>query len=196
MQKARSGSLISNLPIKRYNPNDKFHNLYIITKALSALHKCNLIHGDLHGGNLLLHDSEIVFISDLGLCQPADTFNKSNSIYGVLPYMAPEVLRDNPYTKAADIYSFGIIMWEMTSGILAFNNMPHDFNLSFGITQGLRPKIIEGTMPEYAELMKKCWDSDPSKRPTADALEKIFDKWRRENPFCYFNRIPVPGKNH
>ncbi len=46
-------------------------------------------------------------------------------------------------------------MWEMTSGIPAFNNVPHDFNLSLNICQGLKPNIIEGTMPEYAELMKK-----------------------------------------
>ncbi len=75
----------------------------------------------------------------------------------------------NPYTKAADIYSFGIIMWEMTCGIPAFNNMPHDFNLSLNICQGLRPNIIEGTVPEYAEL-KKCWDPNPNKRLTAEEL--------------------------
>ncbi|RIA78687.1 hypothetical protein C1645_702639, partial [Glomus cerebriforme] len=46
-------------------------------------------------------------------------------------YISPEILREKPYTKAANIYSFGIIMWEMTSGIPAFNNLPHDFSLSF-----------------------------------------------------------------
>ncbi len=44
----------------------------------------------------------------------------------------------------------------MTSGIPIFNNISHDFSLALKICQGLRPNIIEGTMPEYAELMKKC----------------------------------------
>src|SRR6266498_2857578 len=174
------GSLRSNLMIKKYNPNDKYVNLYWLAKSLSALHKCNLVHGDFHSGNLLFHklSSSIIYIGDLGLSKPADKPSKTDEIYGVIPYIAPEVLVGEPYTKAADIYSFGIIMWEMTSGIPAFNNIPHDFNLSLNICQGLRPEIIEGTMPEYAELMEKCWDSDPNKRPTADELIKYFDEWQ------------------
>ena len=123
-------------------------------------HKCNLVHGDFHSGNLLLSDHDYCNISDFGLSKPADQPTKSKEIYGVLPYIAPEVLRGKPYTKAADIYSFGIIMWEMTSGIPAFNNIPHDFDLSLRICEGLRPEIIEGTEVEYAELMKRCWDCD------------------------------------
>ncbi len=86
-------------------------------------------------------------------------------------------------------------MWEMTSGIPAFNNLPHDFNLSLDICQGLRPEIIEGTMPEYAKLMKKCWDSDPNKRPTADELLKCFTEWKDKYHYEYENiqRIPILG---
>lgn len=58
-----------------------------------------------------------------------------------MPSMAPEVLCGKPYTKAADIYSFGIILWELASGIPAFNDRSHDFNLSLDICRGLRPKI-------------------------------------------------------
>ena len=84
--------------------------------------------------------------------------------------MVPEVLREKQYTNAADIYSFGIIMWEFTSGIPAFNNRSHDFDLSLNIYRGLRPKIVKNTLLEYAEIMKRCWDSDPTRRPTADEL--------------------------
>ncbi|CAB4391066.1 unnamed protein product [Rhizophagus irregularis] len=66
-------------------------------------------------------------------------------------------------------------MWEFTSGVPAFNNRPHDFNLSLDICRGLRPEIIEGTEPDYEELMKRCWNTDPKKRPTADELAEIFD---------------------
>ena len=134
-------------------------------------------------------------ISDLGLCRPVNQPNTKNDIYGVLPYIAPEVLRGKPYTKAADIYSFGIIMWEMTSGVSAYHNIPHDFNLSLNICKGIRPEIIEGTMPEYVELMKRCWDNDPEKRPTAGVLKQIFRLWMKEIPTekDKKKRIPVPG---
>ena len=82
-------------------------------------------------------------------------------------------------------------MWEMISGIPAFNNMPHDFSLALNICQGLRP---EGTMSEYAELMKKCWDVDFNKRPTAEELLKYFRKWKDEYLYNDDERIPVPGK--
>ncbi len=74
------------------------------------MHKCNLIHGDFHSGNLLLWNQKLMYISDLGLSKPADKPSETNEIYGVLPYIAPEFLHGKLYTKAADIYSFGIIM--------------------------------------------------------------------------------------
>src|SRR5581483_9431869 len=101
------GSLRSNLMIKKYNPNDKYTNLKDVAFKLSALHKCNLVHGDFHSGNLLLYFQGNAYISDFGLSKPADQPTGSKEIYGVLPYIAPEVLRGKPYTKAADVYSFG-----------------------------------------------------------------------------------------
>ncbi|GBC19470.2 kinase-like domain-containing protein [Rhizophagus irregularis DAOM 181602=DAOM 197198] len=169
------GNLRSILMIKKWNQNDKYYNIYEIASSLSALHKCDLVHGDLHSGNILFKDIFTAYISDFGLSKPADQSIDYNVISGVLPYIAPEVLRGKPYTKAADIYSLGVIMWEFTSGVPAFNNRQDDFNLSLDICRGLRPEIIEGTEPDYEELMKRCWNTDPNKRPTADELAEIFD---------------------
>ena len=83
----------------------------------------------------------------------------------------------------------------MTSGIPAFNNVPHDFNLSLRICKGLRPKIIEGTDIEYVKLMERCWNNDPDKRPTAEELHEYFIEWEKKFPYNYDERIPVPGKN-
>ncbi|RGB31942.1 kinase-like domain-containing protein [Rhizophagus diaphanus] len=184
------GSLRSNLMIKKYNPYDKFNNGYFIARSLSALHKCGLVHGDFHSGNILLQSHRYAYISDFGLSRPAHK-SDSNEVYGVLPYIAPEVLRGKPYTKASDIYSFGIIMWEMTSGIPAFNNVPHDFNLSIGICKGNRPEIIDDIEPEYVELMEKCWDSEPNKRPSAEDLIECFKKMRSQY-YSNYDRVQVP----
>ncbi|RIA80051.1 kinase-like domain-containing protein [Glomus cerebriforme] len=93
--------------------------------------------------------------------------------------MAPEVLRNKPYTSASDIYSFSMIMWEFTSGIPPFHNKEHDYQLSLSICKGERPKIIKNTPKCYRKLMEKCWDTDPFKRPTITDLENIISQWLR-----------------
>ncbi|CAB5363181.1 unnamed protein product [Rhizophagus irregularis] len=60
--------------------------------------------------------------------------------------------------------------------------------------KGFRPKIVKGTMPEYVKLMNKCWNNNPDKRPTADELSKIFEKWSDKFPIELDEekRKPVP----
>ncbi|CAB4435057.1 unnamed protein product [Rhizophagus irregularis] len=168
-------------------------NLYMLYKIISGLHeihKLNLIHCDLHDGNILNHNNEkdkeelenevdnnLVFISDLGLCQPVKSSLKKDAIYGVMPFMAPEILRGKPYTPASDIYSFSMIMWEFTSGVPPFNDRAHDLQLSLSICRGERPEIIENTPQCYIDLMKKCWDEDPLKRPSASEVKYVIGNW-------------------
>ncbi len=162
---------------------DKLQLLKKIILGLKVIHESNLTHGDFHDGNILLSDNyNESFIIDLGLCKPIINLQDSgnnNEIYGVLPYMAPEILRKKPYTPASDIYSFSMIMWEFTSGIPPFNDKAHDFQLSLSICKGERPEIIKNTPKCYIDLMKKCWDSNPSNRPTIIMLENIISEWIR-----------------
>ncbi|RIA80256.1 hypothetical protein C1645_843085 [Glomus cerebriforme] len=68
-------------------------------------------------------------------------------------------------------------MWEFTSGIPAFNNKAHDYQLILDICEGERPEITKNTPKCYIELMKKCWDSDAFKRPNIIDLEIIISQW-------------------
>jgi serine/threonine protein kinase len=187
MQYANKGNLRGNLTkIIENSWKQKLHMLYSIISGLEKIHSQNLIHCDFHDGNILNHNNEdkrydsngdYVFISDLGLCQPVKSFLKQHDIYGVVPFMAPEVLRGKSYTSASDIYSFSMIMWEFTSGVPPFNDRPHDLQLSLSICKGERPEIIENTPQCYADLMKKCWNEDPLKRPSALEVSNIIRNW-------------------
>jgi serine/threonine protein kinase len=180
---AEQGSLRKYLSdIEKFNWQDKLQLLKKIVLGLKVIHELNLTHGDFHDGNILISDNyNELFIIDLGLCKPIsvlqDSDNNDNEIYGVLPYMAPEILIRNPYTPASDIYSFSMIMWEFTSGIPPFNHEAHDHNLILSICEGTRPGIIKNTPKCYIDLMKRCWDSDPSNRPTIIMLENIISQW-------------------
>ncbi|RHZ84456.1 hypothetical protein Glove_81g73 [Diversispora epigaea] len=178
----------SNLSWKR-----KTYYLNNIANGLNKLHTKKLVHRDLHSGNILIDNRSLhsASITDLGLCRLANDLilksdNKSNNIYGSIPYIPPEVLRGNEFTKNGDIYSFGGIMYEMATGKQPFYDRAHDTRLIIDICNGLRPKIPDNMldwMPKwYSDLMCKCWNDDPSKRPAAnelrDALWDLYVKLR------------------
>ena len=100
---------------------EKIQIAFNIISAVEKLKFENSIHRDLHSGNILrsryYHDFKI---SDLGFCGPAD--KPPEKIYGNLPYIAPEVLVGKEHTFRSDIYSIGMLMWEISSGIPPFIN--------------------------------------------------------------------------
>src|SRR5688572_26822287 len=179
MDYAKNGSLKKNLlSIVKDKWIKKLINLFTIVSGLNVMHQQKMVHCDFHHGNILKTNSgSILSIGDLGLCKPIESLSKKNDIYGVLPFMAPEVLRGKSYTPASDIYSFSMIMWELTSGIPPFNNRAHDLQLSLSICKGERPEIIENTPQCYVNLMKKCWNEDSSKRPYTSEMQNVIKCW-------------------
>ncbi|POG59453.1 kinase-like domain-containing protein [Rhizophagus irregularis DAOM 181602=DAOM 197198] len=157
---------------------DKLSALLNIINGLKEIHQKNLVHRDFHTGNILLlhiiNDfSNCISISDMGLCGEVDNIDETK-IYGVMPYVSPEVLRGKLYTQAADIYSFGMIMYFVATGKQPFYNRAHDHCLALDICNGVRPEISETEAPKcYIELMKKCWDSIPNNRPNIFEIDKL-----------------------
>src|SRR5438045_510347 len=86
---------------------NKILKLLDIARGLNYIHEREMIHRDFHAGNIL-NQGAYNFINDLGLSRQANEEN-DDKVFGVLPYVAPEVLEGKTYTKASDIYSFGII---------------------------------------------------------------------------------------
>ena len=160
--------------------NDRIKILYNIISGLNIFHKERLMHGDLHSGNILYFEYlSQAMIADLGLSEPANQEPSSkNDIFGVLPYVAPEVLNKKPYTQKSDIYSFGILMSETSTCQQPFKDQPHDLDLAFKICGGLRPSFSDNTPECYIKLAYKCTDADPEKRPTADEILKIIAFWK------------------
>ncbi|PKK76944.1 kinase-like protein, partial [Rhizophagus irregularis] len=146
---------------------------------LKLIHLNNLVHRDLHLGNIL-QDDKNTYISDFGLCRPANEMNDQN-IYGVLPYIAPEVLRRKPYTEKSDIYSLGIIINTLISGKKPFKDRLYDRFLMIEICRdGKRPEIRAEIPLILKDLIQKCWDEIPENRPT---IEEIIDVLTSEELF-------------
>ncbi|RIB20324.1 kinase-like domain-containing protein [Gigaspora rosea] len=181
MEFALEGCLRKNLhAIAQSNWREKLNLLQCIAYDLQIIHSQDLIHRDLHSGNILLNNLKSAYIADLGLSITASIALNSNSdgIYGILPYIAPEVLNKHPYTKESDIYSFGIILWEILYGKPVPFDQKSELLFQLQVCNGLRPYIYENTTTCYTNLMKKCWNMDPKKRPTAKEIYDTFVEWQ------------------
>jgi serine/threonine protein kinase len=169
----------SNLDLSLYIWRYKINILRYISAGLRRIHGKELIHRDLHIGNIVCKDFS-PNITDMGLCKPAnynELENAENNVYGVLPYLAPELLRGQDYTKASDIYSFGIIMYEVISELPPYYDNAHNEFLALTICEGLRPEFNIKVPQLILHLIKSCLDANPSSRPDARNLSEIFAKW-------------------
>jgi serine/threonine protein kinase len=136
---------------------DKIAQLANIARGLKDIHQKTLVHHDFHLGNILKGiEQTSCLITDLGLCKPADQIQEDEKIFGVLPYVAPEVLQGQLYTSASDIYSFGIVAYELLTGLPPYYDRAHDEKLGAEICAGLRPQF-KIKVPELLEkLINKC----------------------------------------
>ncbi|GBB99987.1 hypothetical protein RclHR1_00370028 [Rhizophagus clarus] len=163
---------------------DKLVILLNIIYNLNFIHERNYVHKDLHSGNILqffYYDQLDTKITDLGLAQQlVDNSNSPNSITvcGVLPYMAPEILNGKSYTFASDVYSFGIIMVEVSTGKPPYGNVPHDEKLALAICNDVRPEMNKKAPKCYNDLIKQCLDANPDKRPTSKEILQKIRNWR------------------
>ncbi|RIB26171.1 kinase-like domain-containing protein [Gigaspora rosea] len=167
---------------KRIKWEQKLDILYFAIKGLSEIHEAELMHKDFHSGNIIISEG-VSYISDFGLCQNVSS-KTEKQIFGVLPYVDPEVLRGKPYTQASDIYSFGIIMNQVAFGYKPYYDIPHDDDLAFKIAcNKIRPEINEKITPKIiVNLIKRCWSEKPSDRPTAnELLDELFFYRQRDH---------------
>jgi len=164
MKYYKLGSLKDYITKNFYNIkwNEKLEILIRIVAGLDHHHQ-NIIHQDFYSGNILYENKFDIVISDLGISKSLID-NDDDEVYGVISYMAPEVLQRKEYTISSDIYSFSMIMWELITGRMPFWNQNNDIDLIVKICKNFRSPIIEITPKGYTELMQECWDSNPNKR--------------------------------
>jgi serine/threonine protein kinase len=155
---------------------DKIKLLHELIFSLRDAHKLECFHKDFHSGNILRNNS-LYFISDFELSGPAYKKNLDNKIFGILPYIAPEVLNGKLYTSSSDIYSFGVIMTELSSGKPPFHDREHNSNLAIDICNGHRPEFGIKTPEIYKKLAYKCMNANPNERPKANELYHMLNVW-------------------
>ncbi|GAB4819736.1 hypothetical protein N2152v2_006782 [Parachlorella kessleri] len=154
-----------------------------VARGMVHLHSQNIVHGDLKAANVLMKSREdggkgfTCKIADLGLSRLLDKHNTLlTQTVGTLGYMPPEVMSQGRVTTATDVYSFGVLMYELAACRLAFMEETAAQIFYMVVNLGERPVLPERLMlpPGYAELMQRCWAASPEARPAfAEVLKEL-----------------------
>eukprot|EP01125_Pyxidicula_operculata_P000434 TRINITY_DN10466_c0_g1_i1.p1 TRINITY_DN10466_c0_g1~~TRINITY_DN10466_c0_g1_i1.p1 ORF type:complete len:697 (+),score=155.01 TRINITY_DN10466_c0_g1_i1:34-2124(+) len=147
--------------------------------AMSFLHNCGLIHRDLKSLNLLVGKKFELKICDFGLSRAMDKQKTMTMGVGTASWIAPEVFLKKSYSEKADVYSFGIIMWELLTRRIPFEDV-ESFSIPLVVTKGERPPIPKDCNKDYRAIMVKCWDARPNKRPGFDVIQRTLSKMKAD----------------
>lgn len=147
-----------------------------LARGLSYLHSKKIVHRDVKTENMLLDKSRTVKIADFGVARiEAQNPHDMTGETGTLGYMAPEVLNGNPYNRRCDVYSFGICLWEIYCCDMPYPDLSFSEITSAVVRQNLRPDIPRCCPSSLANVMKKCWDANPDKRPEMDVVVSMLE---------------------
>lgn len=137
---------------------------------MEFLHCNNIIHRDLKPENILLNDYFFPKISDFGLSKIFDPNIRSNqTMHSATPqYMAPEMLKNEDYNESVDVFSFGIIMYDIITEKYPYSNISNCFVIPHLVLKGCRLEfpLDKKIYPKIKELIEKCWSQNPSNRPS------------------------------
>lgn len=151
-----------------------------VSKGMNYLHQNNIIHRDLKAANLLMDENEVVKVADFGVARVKAQSGVMTAETGTYRWMAPEVIEHKPYDHKADVFSFGIVLWELLTGKLPYEYLT-PLQAAVGVVQkGLRPTIPKNSQPKLAELLERCWQQDPALRPDFSEIIEILQQIAKE----------------
>jgi len=150
-----------------------------VALGMHYLHSLNppLVHRDLKSANILIDKNWHAKITDFGISRQLVPTTMTHRV-GTTRWTAPEVLSygENRYTNKADVYSYGIVLYELVTKRTPFDDMAWDYKVEIATMDGIRPKVPDKARnkhPELADLMERCWQHDPDIRPTFAQIFEI-----------------------
>lgn len=160
--------------MKYLSPTKKSIIACKVSQAMEQLHSARIIHRDLKSANILLDKDDLPHVCDFGLVGFQNSETKTGFI-GTAQWMAPEILRSSPfYDEKVDIYSFGVLLWELLTLSEPYKGMTQDQMVLNILEKGTRPEIPPNSGPsKLIELIKRCWSENPIDRPSFQQITNI-----------------------
>lgn len=144
-----------------------------VAYGLAYLHSFDMIHRDIKAANILVDRDDNAKVGDFGLSRVISTMNMT-AVAGTPKWESPEILAGEPYTSASDVYSYGMMLFELVSGEEPFAEVQTIVELVKTVYEKkLKPKIPASCPNNIAALIKDCLNNSPKKRPTMDQVIEI-----------------------
>jgi serine/threonine protein kinase/ABC-type phosphate transport system substrate-binding protein len=144
-----------------------------VARGVAYLHDRSpaILHRDLKPANLLVANGNRIVVADFGLARVKEEGATMTASRGTLAYAAPEVLLGREHTEKSDVYAMGLIMWSVLTRREPFADRgARDTDIYTDIIGGTRPQVPSDSPPEFVALMARCWNNNPNRRPTMQAV--------------------------
>ena len=137
-----------------------------------------MLHRDLKSHNVLIAKNNIIKLADFGLVKFLESSISSKQFKGTPRWMAPEVLREQKHSYQSDIYSLGMVMWEISAkNTVPFQQFSEIWPIILNVGDGsLKETIPADTPQELKEIVELCWRTEPSERISLIDIENELDK--------------------
>ncbi|CAI5534163.1 unnamed protein product [Closterium sp. Naga37s-1] len=167
---------------KSLSLNDAVNVARDVAQAMAFLHKNGMIHRDLKSANILLDKEGHAVVGDFGVARLKGERGEMTKEVGTYRWMAPEAFGTSPWpvTHKADVYSFGIVLWEVLTGGVPFADYsPLQAAVAVALN-GARPTIPESLPESLRSLIQRCWDKTPKERPEFSEILTELDRIAKE----------------
>ncbi|KAL6563288.1 hypothetical protein OROHE_005875 [Orobanche hederae] len=151
-----------------------------IARGMEYIHSKGIIHGDLKPDNILIGRDFGLKISDFGVaCEEGSNDPSTNERVGTYRWMAPEVVKSKPYGRKIDVYSFGLVLWELVAGGRTPFQGLNPIQAAIAVAhRNLRPTIPKECPDAMRALIEKCWALQPDRRPEFRQIVKVLEKFQ------------------
>lgn len=164
------GDLTHRLKAGRFTPERAVQVMKQLCEALAAAHSANIVHRDLKPQNILLDQEDNVYVSDFGVAKTLESgrtnVTRTGAVLGTPLYMSPEQVEGKPVDHRCDLYSLGLIFYEMLTGVLPFSG-DSTFQLMYQRVHQVprRPDLVTPNLPPYlSRICLRCLEKEPANR--------------------------------
>lgn len=151
-----------------------------VARGMEYIHSQGVIHRDMKPENILFDHNFCVKIADFGVACEEAYCDELEDDAGTYRWMAPEMIKHRPYGRKVDVYSFGLLMWEMITGAIPYEDMSPVQAAFAVVNKNIRPVIPSDCSAALRILIEQCWSTFPEKRPEFREIVKFLEQFESD----------------